>query len=169
MQRAVVASHTRPDAAAPQSASVAQPHEPPETQRAPPRSARQALWLVAVHSTHVFVPVAQTNGAGQSLSRRHCTQVSTLSVVSQRGKGDAQSASAVQPRAVAQWPTPAETPTQVAGAGQPLWLGPQPGTQKPFGPLQIRPELAAPQVASLAHPQRPVATMHWGWRPPHRL
>jgi hypothetical protein len=73
-----------------------------------------------VHSTQVLVPVAHTNGAGQSLSRRHCTQVLTLSVVSQRGKGDAQSASAVQPPGVAQWPTPAETPTQVALAGQPL-------------------------------------------------
>lgn len=93
--------------------------------------------------------------------------MSTLSVVSQRGKSDAQSASAVHPPAVAQWPTPAETPTQVAFAAQPLWLGPQPGTQKPFGPLQMRPELAAPHAASVAHPQRPIATRHWGWAPPH--
>jgi hypothetical protein len=38
-----VASQTRPDVVAPQSASMAQPHESPETQRAPPRSARHAL------------------------------------------------------------------------------------------------------------------------------
>jgi len=78
---------------------MAQPHDPPETQRAPPRSARHALWFIVVHSTQVFVPVAQTKGAGQSLSTRHCTQVFALSVVSQRGNGDAQSASAVQPAA----------------------------------------------------------------------
>jgi len=146
---------------------MAQPHDPPETQRAPPRSARHALWFIVVHSTQVFVPVAQTKGAGQSLSTRHCTQVFALSVVSQRGNGDAQSASAVQPAAVAQRPTPPETPTQVALPGQPLWLGPQPGTQKPFGPLQMSPESAAPHAASFAHPQRPVATRHRGWGPPH--
>src|SRR5258708_16244180 len=109
--------------------------------------------------------VAHTNGAGQSLSRRHGTHVSTLSVVSQRGRGGAQSASAVHPPAVAQWPTPAETPTQVAFAGQPLWLGPQPGTQNPFGPGQMRPEPAPPQATSFPQPQRPVAKGHWGCPP----
>jgi hypothetical protein len=101
------------------------------------------------------------------LSTRHCTHVSTLSVVSQRGTGEAQSPSAVHPVAGAQWPTPPATPRHVSFVGQPLRLGPQPGTQKPFEPVQTRPESAAPQAASLEQPHRPVASRHCGWAPPH--
>ena len=149
----------------PQSESMAQPHEPPATQRAPLRSTRHALWLAAVHSTQVRFD-AHTNPPAQSASTRHCTHVSTLSVVSQRGVGAAHAASAVQPAADAQWPTPAVTPAHVSPPGQPLWLGPQPGTQKPFAPVQMRPESAAPQSASVAQPQSPVARLHFGSAPP---
>jgi hypothetical protein len=169
MQRALVASQTRPEVAPPQSESMAHPQESPATQRAPPRSMRHALWFVAVHSTQVFESEAHTNGAGQSWSTRHCTHTSTFSVVSQRGTGVAQSPFAVHPVAVEQRPTPPETPPQVSFVGQPLWLGPQPGTQKPFGPLQMRPEIAVPQAASVEHPHRPVAARHSGCAPPHSV
>src|SRR5437016_1957181 len=65
-QLAVAASHTRPEVAPPQSASVAQPQASPATQRAPPRSARHPLWFVVVHSTQVFVSPAHTNRGAQS-------------------------------------------------------------------------------------------------------
>jgi hypothetical protein len=111
-QRALAESQTRPEVAVPQSESIAQPHEPPATQRAPARSTRHALSLAMVHSTHVlFDP--QTNGAAQSWSTRHWTQVSTFSMVSHRGVGAAQSASLVQPAGVAQCPRPPKTPAQV--------------------------------------------------------
>jgi hypothetical protein len=120
-----------------------------------------------VHSTQVFLSPAHTNGAGQSVSSRHCTHVSTFSVVSPLGTGAAQSPSAVHPVAEAQRPTPAEAPTQVSLVGQPLWPEPQPGTQNPFGPVQMRPESAAPHAASVEHPQSPVAARHCGCAPPH--
>jgi hypothetical protein len=91
--------------------------------------------------------------------------VSTFSVVSQRGVGAAQSASLAQPAAAAQWPRPPETPAHVSFAAQPLRPRPQPGTQKPFAPVQTRPESAAPQAMSVAQPHRPVATRHCGSAP----
>lgn len=91
-QRDVAASHTRPEEVLPQSESITQPQEPPATQRAPFRSMRHALWFVGVHSAHVCEG-EQTNGAGQSASRRHCTHWSTFSVMSQRLSGATQSAS----------------------------------------------------------------------------
>jgi hypothetical protein len=91
-QRDVAESHTRPEEMPPQSESIKQPHEPPATQRAPLRSMRHALWFAGLHSAHVCEG-EQTNGAGQSASRRHCTHWSTLSVMSQRLSGAAQSAS----------------------------------------------------------------------------
>jgi hypothetical protein len=51
--------------------------------------------------------------------------------------------------------------------GQPFRAGPQPGTQKPFGPEQIIPEAALPQSASAEQPQRPVAARQRGSMPPH--
>ena len=166
-QRALLASHTRPEARPPQSESTAQPHESPATQRAPPRSARQLEELVGVHSTHVLVSVAHTNGTAQSASMRHCTQRSALSVVSQRCRGAVQAPSLVQPDAASQRPRPPAGAEHVSPEGQPLRPVPQPGSQKPFGPLQMRPESAAPQAASVAHPQRPVAVRQMGSAPPH--
>ncbi len=92
-QREVVLSQTRPELAPPQSASAVQPHEPPVTQRAPPRSMRHALWSVGVHSTQVCVSVAHTKPPVQSRSARHCTQTLLPSVVSQRPVGVVQSPS----------------------------------------------------------------------------
>jgi hypothetical protein len=112
-QRESVVSQTRPELAAPQSLSIAQPHEPPATQRAPAWSLRHADWLVAVHSTQARVVIEQTNGAAQSVSPRHCTQRFAPSVVSQRRVGIAQSASPAHAVAVSQRPTPATTSTQV--------------------------------------------------------
>ncbi len=168
-QRALEASHTRPELEAPQSASVAQPQAPPPRQRLPATSARQALLLAGVHSTQVRRSVAQTNGAPQSPSARHCTQWFAPSTISQRPVGAEQSASLPHPAEEAQWPSPAVTPTQVSPLGQPLRPGPQPGMQNPPGPLQTRPEAAPPQAASVEQPHRPVATMHSGRSPPHRL
>jgi hypothetical protein len=165
-QRALVGSQMRPDVAPPQSVSIAQPHEPPATQRPPLRSTRQALWLAVVHSAQVRIEVSHTNGAAQSVSTRHCTQRSTLSVMSQRPSGAAQSPSAAHEVAVVHAPTPPVT-THVWFVGHPLCPGPQPGSQKPFGPLQMKPEVAPPHAASVVQPHRPVATMHWGSRPTH--
>lgn len=115
---------------------------------------------MGVHSAQVCVVVAQTNGTAQSVSTRHCTHRSTLSVVSQRPSGEAQSASAVHPVAVAHRPTPLMTSTQVWFVGHPLRPAPQPGSQKPFEPLQTNPEVVPPHAASVAQPQSPVAAMH---------
>jgi hypothetical protein len=56
--------------------------------------------------------------------------------------------------------------------GQPLrGAAPQPGTQKPPTPLQIRPESAAPQERSSdgpAQPQIPRSETHTGFTPPHK-
>jgi hypothetical protein len=158
-QRALVGSQMRPDVAPPQSVSIAQPHEPPATQRPPLRSTRQALWFAVVHSAQVCIEVSHTNGAAQSVSTRHCTQRSTLSVMSQRPSGAAQSPSAAQVVAVVHAPTPPVT-THVWFVGHPLCPGPHPGSQKPFGPLQMKPEVAPPHAASVVQPHRPVATMH---------
>jgi hypothetical protein len=60
------------------------------------------------------------------------------------------------------------TPTHVSVPGQLLRPGPQPGVQNPFGPVQMRPLLAAPpQSASVEQPHSPVAVMHTGSRPAH--
>jgi hypothetical protein len=123
---------------------------------------------MGVHSTHDLVAVEQTNGAAQSAFTRHCTQRSAPSVVSQRRSGDAQSPSARQPVAGAHRPRPATTSTQVSPPGQPLRAGPQPGVQKPLGPLQTRPEVAPPQAASVEQPHRPVAATHCGCAPTQR-
>jgi hypothetical protein len=168
-QRAVVVSHTRPEVVPPQSESTAQPHEPPATQRAPPRSARHPEELVDVHSTQVMVSAAQMNGAAQSVSTRHCTHRSAPSVVSQRGSGAAHAPSVVQPVGGSQRPRPPAGAEHVAFDGQPLWPAPQPGSQKPFGPLHTRPESAAPHVASVPQPQRPVAVRQRGSEPAHRI
>jgi hypothetical protein len=162
MQREIVASHTRPEVASPQSLSIAQPHEPPATQRAPAWSLRHADWFMAVHSTQVRVVIEQMNGDAQSASPRHCTQRFAPSVVSQRRVGIAQSPSPAQ-AALWQWPTPAATSTHVWPEGHPLRPGPQPGVQKPLGPLQITPEVGPPHEASPAapsQPHRPVAGRH---------
>jgi len=62
---------------------------------------------------------------------------------------------------------------QLWPVGQPLrGAGPQPGTQKPPAPLQIRPESAAPQERSSdgpAQPQTPRSETQTGFTPPHRV
>ena len=62
---------------------------------------------------------------------------------------------------------------QFCPVGQPLrGAGPQPGTQKPPGPLQIRPESEAPQDRSSdapAQPQMPRSATQTGLTPPHRV
>ncbi len=61
------------------------------------------------------------------------------------------------------------TPTQVAPVGQPLRPGPQPGTQKPLGPLQTMPEVGPPHAESPpapAQPHKPVAVRQVGCAPP---
>jgi hypothetical protein len=165
-QREVAASQTRPDVAPPQSASMAQPQDPPITQRAPARSARQADWSAGVHSTHIFEAVAQTNGAAQSALTRHWTQRSAVSVLSQRRNGSPQSASVTHPVTGSQRPTPATTSTHVWPPGQPLRPGPQPGVQNPLGPVQMTPDIASPHPASVEQPHRPVARRHCGCAPP---
>lgn len=126
--------------------------------------------MVAVHSTQVRVVIEQTNGAAQSVSPRHCTQRFAPSVVSQRRVGIAQSASPAHAVALSQRPTPATTSTHVWPDGHPLRAGPQPGVQKPFGPLQITPDVGPPHAVSPATPSQPhcpVAGRHCGWTPPH--
>jgi len=65
------------------------------------------------------------------------------------------------------------TSRQLWPVGQPLrGAGPQPGTQKPPTPLQIRPESAAPQERSSdgpAQPQTPRSETQTGLTPPHRV
>jgi hypothetical protein len=60
---------------------------------------------------------------------------------------------------------------QVWPVGQPLrGATPQPGTHTPPGPLQTRPESAAPQLRSSeapAQPQMPRSATHTGFVPPH--
>src|SRR5262249_35803038 len=79
----VVASQTRPESTAPQSASVLQPHASIGRQAEPLPVEAQFVVSVFVHSTHVFVPAtSQTNGAGQSPAETHCTQPCGSVVVS---------------------------------------------------------------------------------------
>jgi hypothetical protein len=91
--------------------------------------------------------------------------------MSHRRVGAPQSPSPEHDVAAWHWPSPATTPTQVWPDGHPFRPGPQPATQKPFGPLQTRPESAAPHAASPAapsQPHRPVAGRHWGRAPAQR-
>jgi len=62
------------------------------------------------------------------------------------------------------------TSRQLWPVGQPLrGAGPQPGTQNPPAPLQIRPESAAPQERSSAQPQTPSSATQTGFTPPHSV
>jgi hypothetical protein len=168
-QREVVVSQMRPEVVTPQSESMAHPHEPPATQRAPPRSARQADELVAVHSTHVLVSVEQMKGAAQSASTRHCTQRSAPSVMSQRCSGAVHAPSLMQPPVGSHWPRPPAGAEQVSLVGQPLRPVAQPGSQKPLGPVQTRPESEAPHAASVEQPHRPVGARQVGSAPEHSV
>ena len=161
--------------APPQSASATQPQRPSVRHWLPASSGRHCGLFAApgTHSSHFFLVGSQTSGASQSVSKRHCTQCpSGPPLRSQCGSGARQSAS-VWHIAPEHWPTPFMMSRQLWPVGQPLrGAGPQPGTQKPPAPLQIRPESAAPQERSSdapAQPQTPRSATQTGFTPPHRV
>jgi len=170
MQRLVDGSQMRPEVVPPQSPSSAQPHCPPVRQRLPATSAWQPVAFVGVHSTQPLVEGEQTRPPLQSVSARHPTQFPEPDR-SQTGSGSAQPPSPVQEVGAVQVPTPPVIPAQVCPVGHPLrGAGPQPGVQKPPGPLQIMPDVGPPQALSPSgpvQPQRPVAGRHCGVAPVH--
>ena len=125
-----------------------------------------------MHSSHFFLVGSQTSGASQSVSNKHCTQwPSGPPLRSQWVSGARQSAS-LWHIAPEHWPTPFTMSRQVWPVGQPLrGDGPQPGTQNPPTPLQIRPESAAPHERSSvgpAQPHTPRSATQTGLTPPQR-
>jgi hypothetical protein len=171
--REVEASQTRPEVTLPQSASARQPQRPSVRHWLPASSGRHWSVSPGAHSTHFFLVASQTSGASQSVVKRHCTQRPSLPPLrSQWVSGWAQSASMWQ-SAPEHWPTPFVTSRQFCPVGQPLrGDGPQPGTQKPPAPLQMRPESEAPQERSSvapAQPQMPRSATQTGFTPPHSV
>jgi len=166
-QRDETGSQTRPEVVPPQSLSCVQPQRPPGRHCAPDRSAPQ-FWVSAVeHSRQMWVAPSQISGAGQSLSTRQPTQ--RPEPASQWASGATQSLSDAQAAVIVHWPA-APAALQVWPAGQPLrGAVPQPGWQRPPGPLQIRPESTAPQLWSLAQPQIPRSTRQAGSSMLHRV
>jgi hypothetical protein len=116
---------------------------------------------LVVHSRQVWLAPSQIIGAGQSVSPRQATH--RAAAVSHFDSGAAQSLSEAQPAGAMHWSAPPALVVQLWPAGQPLrGAGPQPGWQRPPVPLQIRPESTAPQLWSVAHPQRPRSRRHTG-------
>jgi len=173
-QRDVVPSHTRPDVAPPQSASVAQPQRPSVRHWLPASSGLHCGLLAApgTHSSHFFFVGSQTSGASQSVSKRHWTQCPSGPLLRSQWVSGARQSASLWHIAPEHWPTPFTMSRQVWPVGQPLrGDGPQPGTQSPPTPLQIRPESAAPQDRSSdgpAQPQTPRSETQTGFTPPHR-
>ena len=173
-QRDVVASHTRPDVAPPQSASARQPQIPSVRHWLPASSGRHCVLFVApgTHSSHFFLVGLQTSGASQSVSKRHWTQCPSGPPLRLQWSSGARQSASEWHIAPEHWPTPFMMSRQLWPVGQPLrGAGPQPGTQSPPARLQMRPESAAPQERlsdGPAQPQTPRSATQTGFTPPHR-
>jgi hypothetical protein len=163
-------SHTRPDMASPQSASVVQP-QTPMTHAAPTPERAQAIRLLDVHCTHVLLLLSQS--VRPSMRPEHCASVThsthTLAIIDpgvarrQTPVGAMQSASRLH--VVVHMPVvPGSSVVQERPAGQPFRPSPtpQPSTQRLRIGSQTRPDMASPQSASRVHPQNACSVVMLG-------